>query len=174
MKTTSDSLPIMFDYRFIACCAITAVGTLLVSPGVMAARGILAEPGLTGPMAKIITVQQQIKPSHQVTDDYWTSTGGPPGADVFALLENSNGYLLAGTLGGGVFRSTDAGETWAASSNGLTATDIRALAGNSAGEIFAATFSGIFGLLITGIHGRNRTTASITLSLSHSRLTPAG
>ena len=96
----------MSDYRLIAFCAIAAAGTLLVSPAVMGARGISTETGLAGPMVKIIPGPQQIKPSHQVTDDYWTSTGGPPGADVFALLENSNGYLFAGTLGGAMTFTT--------------------------------------------------------------------
>jgi photosystem II stability/assembly factor-like uncharacterized protein len=53
-------------------------------------------------------------------------------------------YVFAGTLGGGTFRSADNGETWTPVNNGLTATDVRALATNAAGDLFAGTFGGVF------------------------------
>ena len=41
------------------------------------------------------------------------------------------GDVFVGTQGGGVFRSTDDGESWTAVNNGLTGTNVRALAINS-------------------------------------------
>ncbi len=38
---------------------------------------------------------------------FWASTGGPQGGDTLALVSNANGYVFAGTLGGGVFRSDE-------------------------------------------------------------------
>ena len=38
----------------------------------------------------------------------------------------------------------DDGESWEAVNNGLTATNVRALAVNSDGDIFAGTFGGVF------------------------------
>ena len=43
----------------------------------------------------------------------WTQTNGPYGGDVSALHATTEGMLFAGTYEAGVFRSTDAGETWA-------------------------------------------------------------
>ena len=91
----------------------------------------------------------ETKPARQgaaqrATENFWESTGGPQGGDVLAMVTNANGYVFAGTLGGGVFRSADNGETWTPVNSGLTATDIRALATNSAGDVFAGTFAGSF------------------------------
>ncbi len=56
-------------------------------------------------------------------DRIWTR-GGPEGGAVDALAISPNfaadGTLFAGTNGGGVFKTTDGGATWAAVSNGLT------------------------------------------------------
>jgi photosystem II stability/assembly factor-like uncharacterized protein len=51
--------------------------------------------------------------------------------------------LFAGTGGGGVFRSTSNGASWAASNRGLTGTTVYALAGD-AGGILAGTGGGLF------------------------------
>src|SRR5262249_16927852 len=75
---------------------------------------------------------------------FWASTGGPQGGDVLALATNTSGFVFAGTLGGGAFRSSDAGETWKVVDAGLTATDVRALAINASDDIFAGTFGGVF------------------------------
>lgn len=44
--------------------------------------------------------------------NFWEQTNGPVGGTVTALATNSNGDLFAGTDGGGVFRSTDNGNSW--------------------------------------------------------------
>ena len=54
--------------------------------------------------------------------------------------------MFVGTQGGGVFRSTDNAETWTGVNNGLTDTNVRALAiNNASGHIFGGTWSsGVF------------------------------
>ncbi|MBI1922622.1 hypothetical protein HYR99_00075 [Candidatus Poribacteria bacterium] len=84
----------------------------------------------------------------------WTPIG-PEGGWVEALAVTPNGSLLyAGTgSGGGVFRSTDGGNSWTAVNSGLTDVDVRALAicpdtpttmyaGTNAGGVFRSTDGG--------------------------------
>ena len=49
----------------------------------------------------------------------WTQTNGPYGGTIISLHATPEGILFAGTNGGGIFRSTDGGETWAPASEGL-------------------------------------------------------
>jgi len=77
--------------------------------------------------------------------NFWQQTNGPTGGTIRALaINNSNGHIFAGTLGGGVFRSMDNGNNWTAVNTGLTNTDISSLAINSSGHIFAGNRSGVF------------------------------
>ncbi|MFQ5768913.1 MAG: T9SS type A sorting domain-containing protein, partial [bacterium] len=55
---------------------------------------------------------------------------------------NSSGDIFVGTLGGGVFRSTDNGETWTQTNNGLKPTEALAIAINSSGHIFVGNSTG--------------------------------
>ena len=66
----------------------------------------------------------------------WRST---PNGDIFAGADFVGGA-------GGVFRSTDNGETWVDISGGVITTDVRALAIDASGTIFAGTYpgSGVF------------------------------
>ena len=43
-------------------------------------------------------------------------------------------------FGGGVFRSTDHGDTWSEKNNGLIATEVRAIAINASNALFAGTY----------------------------------
>lgn len=52
---------------------------------------------------------------------------------VEALVVLANGTILAGNWGGGVFRSTDNGTTFAATNNGLSNTQVRVPAAPEAG-----------------------------------------
>ena len=49
----------------------------------------------------------------------WRQTGGPYGGTIISLHATPEGILFAGTNGGGIFRSTDGGETWVSASEGL-------------------------------------------------------
>ena len=51
--------------------------------------------------------------------DGWVQTNGPYGGEILAIHEAPEGVLLAGTNGGGIFRSTDRGDTWAPVNTGL-------------------------------------------------------
>ena len=66
------------------------------------------------------------------------------GLYVSALAINSNGDIFAGADfingAGGVFRSTDNGQSWVEVNQGVITTDVRALAINSDGDIFAGTY----------------------------------
>ena len=49
----------------------------------------------------------------------WTQTNGPYGGTIMSLHATPEGILFAGTVEGGIFRSTDGGETWVSASEGL-------------------------------------------------------
>jgi hypothetical protein len=74
---------------------------------------------------------------------------GMSGGRVLAVVIDpiTPSTLYAGTEGGGIFKSADAGKTWAAANNGLTDPDILALAIDPAGPatLYAGTkSSGVF------------------------------
>ncbi|HEX7605635.1 MAG TPA: hypothetical protein VF348_02920, partial [Usitatibacter sp.] len=75
----------------------------------------------------------------------WTS-GGPDGGNIFALAINPStpSTLYAGTDGGGVFKSTDSGGTWAAANTGLTNLTVQALAidPSTSSTLYAGTDGG--------------------------------
>jgi hypothetical protein len=64
--------------------------------------------------------------------------------DTFALAELSDGTLLAATYSGGIFRSSDHGETWIEHSIGLTEFTAIGLSPLSSGSIIAATLHQTF------------------------------
>ena len=71
----------------------------------------------------------------------WVQTNGPWGGQIECfVLDPVSGDLFAGAYRGGVFRSTDQGESWTTVNNGLSRTDIAALAANTTG-----LFAGISG-----------------------------
>jgi photosystem II stability/assembly factor-like uncharacterized protein len=65
-----------------------------------------------------------------------------PGRAVFAFAINNAGHIFAGTIGRGVYRSTDQGETWSEVNNGLTNTLVLVLIINSEQHLFAGTYLG--------------------------------
>lgn len=75
---------------------------------------------------------------------FWQRTNGPSQGIVQALVVNASGDVFAGTQGGGVFRSTDQGTNWTGVNAGLTNLDVRSLAINPRGDLFAATGGGVF------------------------------
>jgi lipid-binding SYLF domain-containing protein len=78
----------------------------------------------------------------QAKSDFWQQTNGPYGGEIHSLAINSSGDVFAGTFGGGVFRSTDNGNSWI---NTYFTNQTVVLVINSSGDIFAGTFgSGVF------------------------------
>ena len=72
--------------------------------------------------------------------DFWEKTNGPYGGHINTFAVDSSGRIFAGTAGGGIFRSTDNGESWTPKNNGLTATEVFCLVANASENIFAGTF----------------------------------
>jgi photosystem II stability/assembly factor-like uncharacterized protein len=66
------------------------------------------------------------------------------GGTVNDLHRASDGTLLAGTDGSGVYRSTDNGATWLASSTGLTDLYVTSLDGDGANLVLAGTAGGLY------------------------------
>ena len=107
----------------------------------------------------------------------WIQTNGPYGGLVSSLAVSGTN-LFAGTLGGGVFLSTNNGTSWTAASTGLTsvvgdfdpATDVRALAvspnGTGGTNLFAGTDGGVF---LSTNNGTSWTAASTGLTNTYVR-----
>jgi photosystem II stability/assembly factor-like uncharacterized protein len=93
----------------------------------------------------------------QVTTDggasWKTLPAGPRPGGALALVADPArpGELLAGTTGAGVYRSTDGGETWTASGQGLVNTAVAAVAlDDTSSAIFVAGAAGIYRTLDGG------------------------
>ncbi len=116
------------DYhRFIICFKIMLFGLALTSG---ADRTVdtndpsddILDPGEAGPF-------------------FWISTNGPNNGEVLCLEIDSRGFLFAGTRSGGVFKSTNQGQTWNAFRRDLPGTAVHTLVITSQGMLFAATNS---------------------------------
>ena len=78
----------------------------------------------------------------------WVQTNGPYGGEIRAIHEAPKGVLFAGTSGGGIFRSTDRGDTWTPANTGLhfdseRTLSIRAFAHNR-GMIYAGASNALY------------------------------
>ena len=73
----------------------------------------------------------------------WQQINNGLGALYESALAFNNGYIFVGAdfVGGagGVYRSSDSGESWIEVNHDVIQTDVRALAINSNGHIFAGT-----------------------------------
>ncbi len=144
MKKKSDGQPAFCNLRVLITLFAFLTSAVLAVFGSGAFANAFAQPRGTK-LAPNVTQGQKAKANFQGTgQNFWAQTNGPQGGDGIALATNASGYVFVGTQGGGVFRSTDNAETWTAVNNGLTATNVRALAINSADHIFAGTFGGVF------------------------------
>ena len=76
----------------------------------------------------------------------WQQTNGPKPTtnEVVSLVTTGKGYVYAGTLGGGIYLTTDKGSSWTAVNNGITSTNVRALAILPSGSVMAGTDEGVF------------------------------
>ena len=152
MKTKLYHPDALSNRRFLISLSVFVAGTILAafastgssntasrSPKSKSAAGVRRSP----------TAMRGLPASGQ---NFWTQTNGPQGGDGIALARNSIGHVFVGTQGGGVFRSTDNAETWTGINNGLTATNVRALAISPVDHIFAGTFGGVFRSTDNGDH----------------------
>ena len=71
------------------------------------------------------------------SQDLWEQTNGPFGGSVHSFAKDSSSGILCGTLDGGIFRTTDNGQSW--SYFGLTGKWVEAIAIHPNGRIFAAS-----------------------------------
>src|SRR6266478_4220375 len=99
MKKKSSSRFAWFNLRHLTRRVFVSAGVLLA----LLALGAFVQAKETNPTANAARGQEPTAGSHQ----FWASTGGPQGGDGLALVTNANGYVFAGTLGGGVFRSAN-------------------------------------------------------------------
>jgi len=90
------------------------------------------------PLAILVLLLQS-----QAIHAQWQHTNGPYGGVINALTF-SGADLLVGTRGGGVFRSTDNGTTWAALNSGLTDKEITAIAAKGAILMVGTGSGGVF------------------------------
>lgn len=75
---------------------------------------------------------------------FWEQTSGPTNGNIQKLIVNSSDYLFAINRLSGVFRSTDNGANWTAVNTGITDLDVRSLAVNVNGDLFAGSVGGVF------------------------------
>ncbi|MEQ9374006.1 MAG: fibronectin type III domain-containing protein [Imperialibacter sp.] len=81
---------------------------------------------------------------YQLASDWTEANSGILAHEITALLE-MDGAIYAGTNGGGVFVSDDAGETWSASNSGIAAKDLSVLAlYDNNGTLLAGTTTGVY------------------------------
>ena len=75
-----------------------------------------------------------------LADEFCSGACPRSSALVLCLVLDRTGALVAGTYGGGIYRSQDDGATWQAVKNGLTNHDVLSLALASDGSLFAGTY----------------------------------
>lgn len=91
------------------------------------------------------------------------------GIYVSSLAVSPDEFIFAGSPGGGVYRSTNNGDSWIQQTNGLTNTDVRSIAVNSSGHVFAGTASGVFRSTDHGHNWSHVLSGDITYSLTVNR-----
>jgi photosystem II stability/assembly factor-like uncharacterized protein len=98
------------------------------------------------------------------SQNFWEQTNGPYGGSIKAFVINPTTQdIFAGTSNGGVFRSTNNGDSWTAVNTGLTRTNVTALAINPATrDIFAGTLGG--GVFRSTNNGDSWTAVNIDLT----------
>ena len=74
------------------------------------------------------------------TTNFWEHTNGPRGGIVEAFTVSSSGHVIASLTVGGVFRSTNNGESWEEINSGLPDRAPSCLAANSSGHLFAGVW----------------------------------
>lgn len=106
-------------------------------------------------------------------ENYFTliaQVGSTPSSFVFS----SNDVMYTGTIGSGIYKSEDYGNTWVQVNNGLTDLNVYSLAMNSAGQIIAGTGNG--SVFVTSNYGVSwsRTNLNAVSKVKALAYTPSG
>jgi len=73
---------------------------------------------------------------------FWQQTNGPYGGYIYDIAKDSVGNLYVATNGGGVFYSSDQGNTWSQLTNGMKDRTILSLTFDKSGALYAGTWQG--------------------------------
>ena len=74
----------------------------------------------------------------------WIQTNGPDGGGIQSFIKDSLNRWFIGTIGNGVYYSTNEGASWIISNNGITYGKINAMALDSTNFLYAETDRGLF------------------------------
>ncbi len=77
-------------------------------------------------------------------NNYWSKTYGPWGGSVKAFVKDSLNRWFVGISGDGVYYTTNEGNNWIPTSNGLTEARVNCLVIDSSNYLFAGTSRGLF------------------------------
>ena len=144
MKTKLYHPDAFSNRHFLISLSVFVAGTILAAFASTGSSNTASRPQKSKSAADVTQSPNAVRKQPASGQNFWTQTNGPQGGDGIALARNSIGHMFVGTQGGGVFRSTDNAETWTGINNGLTATNVRALAISPVDHIFAGTFGGVF------------------------------
>ncbi len=102
----------------------------------------------------------------------WIQTNGPEGGTVQSFVKDSLNRWFIGTMGNGVYYSTNEGVSWIISNNGLTYARVNGMALDSTNFLYAATERGLFrssnsGALWTATYFSSNVIYSITVDASN-------
>jgi photosystem II stability/assembly factor-like uncharacterized protein len=106
------------------------------------------------------SLQEHILRSTDNGATWQTLTQSWPDVYIGEILIHPSGTVLAATLGAGVFQSSDRGETWQQTNNGLNTRNVWGLGLTTAGDLLAATADGVFASSNQGLEW-TRTTEGI-------------
>jgi len=127
MKTKFYHPGAFSDRRFLITLSVVVAGTILAAFASGSSNAAARSPGSKS-AASVPRSAAAARALPAGGKNFWMQTNGPQGGEGIALARNSIGHVFVGTQGGGVFRSTDNAETWTGINNGLTDTNVRALA----------------------------------------------
>src|SRR5262245_57698647 len=144
MKTKLYRPDAFSNRRFLISLSVLVAGTILTGLALSGSPNAAARSPGTKSAAGVPRSPTAARGIPACDEHFCSETNGPQGGAGIALARNSIGNIFVGTQGGGVFRSIDNGESWTGINNGLTATNVRALAISSVDHVFAGTFGGVF------------------------------
>lgn len=87
-------------------------------------------------LLSLIALLSLIPTLHMVGQPQWNQVG-PYGGYIQSLAKDTGGNIYAGTLFGGIFKTTNNGDLWVQTYNDTSVVDFRSIAINASGHIFA-------------------------------------